>query len=284
MDPHILETLEQVTGRRPDRTMPLHGGCVSDVFRVDLDDGEPVVVKTGDADCGLVLEAGRLAYLRAHSDLPLPEVLHAEETLLVLSWIENDGHLDERAETDAAAVMAALHGVTGDRYGFEADTLTVGLVKPAPWTDRWIDFFRDHRLLYMAEKATEVGRLPGHMLDRVERVAARLETWITDPAPPTLIHGDMWHGNVLTLDGRLVGLIDPSCYYADPEIELAYSTLFGTFGRAFFARYHELRPLRPGFFEERRDLYNLYPLLTHVRLFGGSYVAATDQVLRKFGV
>ena len=70
---------------------------------------------------------------------------------------------------------------------------------------------------------------------------------------------------------------------ADAEIELAFSTLFGTFGDAFFSRYAEIRPIAPGFFEERRDLYNLYPLLVHVRLFGGSYVAQVERTLTKFG-
>ena len=93
----------------------------------------------------------------------------------------------------------------------------------------------------------------------------------------------MWSGNVLTKDGRIAGFVDPAIYYADSEIELAFSTLFSTFGDAFFRRYDELRPLRPGFFEERRDLYNLYPLLVHVRLFGGSYVGSVERALARYG-
>ena len=94
----------------------------------------------------------------------------------------------------------------------------------------------------------------------------------------------MWAGNVLVNQGRVTGFVDPAIYFGDPEVELAFSTLFGTFGDSFFARYGELRPLKPGFFEERRDLYNLYPLLVHVRLFGGSYVSRVESVLNKFGV
>ena len=75
----------------------------------------------------------------------------------------------------------------------------------------------------------------------------------------------------------------PAIYFADAEIELAFATLFNTFGDSFFARYSERRPLRPGFFEERRDLYNLYPLLVHVRLFGGGYVGAVERILDRFG-
>jgi fructosamine-3-kinase len=88
---------------------------------------------------------------------------------------------------------------------------------------------------------------------------------------------------VLSKGGRIAGFVDPAIYYADAEIELAFSTLFSTFGEAFFKRYGEIRPLREGFFEERRDIYNLYPLLVHARLFGGSYAQSVDSVLTRFG-
>jgi fructosamine-3-kinase len=120
------------------------------------------------------------------------------------------------------------------------------------------------------------------VLGRVETLAGRLDRWISDDARPSLIHGDMWSGNVLTKNGRIAGFVDPAIYYADAEIELAFATLFTTFGDAFFARYSELRPLRSGFFEERRDLYNLYPLLVHVRLFGGGYVGSVERTLARY--
>jgi fructosamine-3-kinase len=84
--------------------------------------------------------------------------------------------------------------------------------------------------------------------------------------------------------GRIAGFIDPAIHWAHPEIELAFGTLFGPFGEAFFARYRDMAPLAPGFFEARRDLYNLYPLLVHVQLFGGGYVNSVAQTLEKFGV
>jgi len=106
---------------------------------------------------------------------------------------------------------------------------------------------------------------------------------LPEPERPSLIHGDMWGGNVLCRNGAVAGFVDPAIYYADAEIELAFSTLFSTFGDAFFSRYRELRDIRPGFFETRVPLYNLYPLLVHVRLFGGGYVAQVERTLTRFG-
>jgi len=120
------------------------------------------------------------------------------------------------------------------------------------------------------------------MLTRIEKLAGKLERWLDEPEQPSLIHGDCWGGNILCRDGKVAAFVDPALYYADAEIELAFGTLFGTFGDSFFHRYRERRPLRPGFFEARRDLYNLYPLLVHVRLFGGGYLDGVERILDRF--
>ena len=275
--------IEAATGHRPERIAPLSGGCVGEVYRVDLADGTRLVAKTGSSGSGLAIEGYMLRKLAELSDLPVPSVLHADDTLLLMDYIETAGGLNDSAQAHAADLLAALHDVRGPAFGFERDTLIGGLHQPNPETPRWLEFFRDHRLLYMGRQALDAGRLPGRHMGRLEILAGRLERWISEPAHPSLLHGDMWTGNVLCNGGRIAGFIDPAVYYGDPEIELAFSTLFGTFGRPFFERYAELRNLESGFFEERRDLYNLYPLLVHVRLFGGSYVGSVDRTLTRFG-
>jgi len=284
MTPEAQATLARVTGSSVVRTAALGGGCIGDVRRVDLASGETIVAKFGGPDSGLAIEGFMLRHLAEHSTLPVPEVLYADDTLLLMTWIETEGGITASAEAHAGELLADLHAITADAFGFERDTLIGSLRQPNPRGDRWLDFFRDHRLLYMADEARSARRLSNRLMDRIEKLAARLDRWIEEPAAPSLIHGDMWTGNVLCRDGRIAGFIDPAIYHADPEIELAFSTLFGTFGPAFFESYGRRRPLRPGFFEERRDLYNLYPLLVHVRLFGGGYVGSVERTLARFGV
>ena len=275
--------IEAAAGAKAIRLTPLGGGCVGDVYRVSLEDGRTLVAKAGDPGSGLAVEGFMLGYLGENSTLPVPQVVHADDTLLLMSFIDSGGGITESAQVHAAELLAELHGVTADAYGLERATLIGGLHQPNPWTPSWIAFFRDQRLLFMGRQGLDAGRLPGRLMARIETLAGRLERWIEEPRRPSLIHGDMWGGNVLCRGGRIAGFVDPAIYYADPEIELAFSTLFGTFGTAFFERYNDLRPLRPGFFEERRDLYNLYPLLVHVRLFGGSYVDSVERTLDRFG-
>ncbi|NLF64660.1 MAG: fructosamine kinase family protein [Chloroflexi bacterium] len=280
----LRERLRERLGAGVRRLDALHGGCIGQVYRAELEDGQRVVVKVDDSpDPRLDVEAYMLRYLAEHSDLPVPGVLFAAPDLLIMSYIPGDSRLGREEQAHAAELLAALHGVRADRFGLERDTLIGGLPQPNPWRDSWLAFFAEQRLGYMAREAERAGRLPTALRQRVERLAAALPRWLQEPAHPSLIHGDMWTTNILARNGRITGFLDPAIYYADPEVELAFSTLFGTFGEPFFRRYQELRPLQPGFFEERRDLYNVYPLLVHVRLFGGSYVASVDQTLRRFG-
>lgn len=257
----------------------LAGGCIADVRRLTLSDGRDVVAKLGQ---GLALEGFMLTYLADHSRLPVPKVLFCAEDLLVMDYLPTSGALSDAAQEDAADHLAALHGVTAERFGFDRTTVIGGLKQPNAEDTSWCDFFRDQRLMYMTETAVHTKKLPAEVALRIAKLADRLERWIDDTARPSLIHGDMWTGNVLVRNDRIAGFVDPAIYYADPEIELAFSTLFGTFGEAFFKRYAEHRPIRPGF-SERKDIYNLYPLLVHVRLFGAPYVGDVDMILRRFG-
>jgi fructosamine-3-kinase len=277
--------IQQTLGSPPIQAHPLSGGMVGDVYRVDLANGRTIVAKVGKtADARLDLEGYMLRYLAQHSRLPVPQVLHSEDTLLLLTFIEGDSFLNAAGQQDAADLLADLHSITQSHYGLERDTLIGPLHQPNPLTASWIDFFREHRLLYMTRLAYDDGPLPEAMRQRIEKLSAHLERWLIEPDYPSLIHGDLWRNNILTQHGRITGFIDPAIYYGHAEIELAYTVLFGgTFGPPFFERYQQRRPIAPGFFEQRRHLYNLYPILVHVRLFGEYYLPAVDASLSRFG-
>lgn len=285
MTPSSVATrLHQIIGMSPADIRPLHGGMIGQVFRVELPDGRTVVAKTSDANGTLDIEGYMLRYLAEHSSLPVPDVLHSEPSLLIMTFVAGNSHFTEAVERHAADLLAAFHAITAPAFGLERDTLIGPLHQPNPWTPSWIAFFRDHRLRYMARLAADSGQLPTAMLARIERLAGKLDTLLEEPDRPALIHGDIWATNVLADAGHVTAFLDPALSYAHNEMELAYISLFNTFGAAFFERYHALRPIEPGFFEVRRDIYNLYPLLVHVRLFGGGYIGSVDRILRRFGI
>lgn len=277
----LVERLTSVLSERPKRLTRLSGGCIAEVYRVHLADGTVVVKRDEGPAPQLELEAKMLRYL-ADTPLPVPEVYYADARLLVLEDLPGSSVFDAAAEIHAAELLAALHEHRAEAYGFPYDTLIGSLAQVNTPSASWSSFFREHRLLAMTEQAYGAGRLPDHLRERLLTLAARLGEELDEPAHPSLVHGDVWSGNVLALGGRITGFLDPALYYADAEVELAFITLFSTFGKAFFDRYRKMRPLRPGY-ERRFAIYNLYPLLVHVRLFGGGYVASFEATLRRLG-
>ncbi len=258
----------------------LDGGEVGTVYRVDLDDGRRVVAKTAETD--LTIEARMLRHLDRVGGLAVPDVLHAAPELLVLEYIEGSSDVTPEAERDLADQLAALHSTGAEAFGFPFDTLTGRFRQPNPRTPDWPTFFGEHRLGHAATCAREEEVLPADCAGRVAAVVDDLPALLDHDPEPALIHGDIWRENVLT-DGKSVrAFLDPACYYADREVELAYVDWTDTGGDAFFERYRETAGIDDGF-EERAAVYRLYPLLTHVRHFGEEYVDPLRDCLADSG-
>lgn len=271
------------------RGLPVGFGLTG--LRVTLSDGREAAVKaTGRNNCDsdleldLELEAYMLRELRAKSNLPVPDVYYSDDCLLITQWLQSGSTINSQVQRHAAELLADLHSRPFERFGYARDTRIGPLHQPNPQSDNWIEFFRDQRLLHMAGEAEREGQLPSRLRRRIDALAARLDQHLVAPAHPSLLHGDLWGGNVIARDNRISGFIDPAIYCGHPEIELAFTTMFSTFGKPFFDAYRALSPLEPGFFEERLAIYNLYPTLVHVRLFGDSYLPPIDHTLKTLGL
>lgn len=260
----------------------LDGGQVGSVYRVSFGDRPDVVAKVDDSPLGI--EAAMLQYLARETPLPVPAVLHVGPELLVMPFIGGDGEFGERAERDLARHVAALHDVSASAFGFPFDTLSGPYRQSNPWTDSWIDFFRERRLLPFATAARDDGSLPADEFDRVRRLADTLDERLVEPDAPSLLHGDIHPGNVIVADGVVKAVLDPAIYFGHDEVDLAYLELSKSIGDAFYDEYRRHRDISEGYFAERRDVYIAFHALENVRFFGDEGVPRLDRALDRLGL
>jgi fructosamine-3-kinase len=280
LTPELQEKVEKQIGQKIVSVSPLSAANTAQIYRVATDKKSTFVAKC--ADNGMDIEAWMLNYLKTKSKLPVPAVFYSDEHIILMEFINPHHSLDDNGHRHAAEVLAELHKIRADLYGLERDTIVGSLPQPNKQNKNWTEFFAQHRLLYMAGEALRENKIDKAMMKQIERLAGKLGNYIKNPAPPSLIHGDVWGGNILCGAGRVAAFLDPAIYYADPEIELAFIKLLNTFSETFFNRYNDINPIKPGFLEERVHIYSLYPLLVHTRLFGTSYARKAQKILDKF--
>jgi len=176
--------------------------------------------------------------------------------------------------------LAALHQHTQPQFGFEHDNYIGSTPQPNAWMEDGHQFFGERRLLFQAKLAQQRGLLERAEVAQVEALITHLPALVPSQ-PASLVHGDLWSGNALTDEAGAPAIIDPAAHYGWAEAELAMTTLFGSFPDSFYHAYQEVRPLEKGF-SGRYPIYNLYHLLNHLNLFGGSYYGGVMAVLRRY--
>jgi len=271
MAERIAEEGARLLGEGLEDWRALAGGDLSQVVRARLSSGREVIVKTGPAPR---VEAEMLRAIRA-AGTPAPEVLGASDRVLALEALDDAGGLRGAGWEALGAAVRQMHGATGDAYGWAGDyAFGAVAIRNAPCDD-WPEFWAERRLL------AEAAALPSALAHRLERLARALPERLPARPPPALLHGDLWVGNVLAgPGGRLSGLIDPASYYGHGEVDLAMLHLFGSPGAGFAAGYGVAEPGEA----ERRAIYQLWPAIVHVRLFGVGYHGMLDRLLAQSGV
>jgi fructosamine-3-kinase len=228
-------------------------------------------------------EADALRALRDSEALTVPTVYcHGSvggTAFLFLEWLEL-GAASASAENTLGHLLAHQHRITATSFGWPRDNFIGMGVQPNAPSNDWISFVRDQRLGYQLDLAAKNG-LPEADREAGTAILNGLEGFFDDAViTPSLLHGDLWSGNWGVLAADVPCIFDPAVYFGDREADLAMTRLFGGFGHAFYEAYTEAWPLREGW-EHRVDLYNLYHLLNHFNIFGGSYLSQISVALSR---
>lgn len=276
-------------GTEIEQSKPVHGGDINAAYRLVLSDGNTVFMKSNSKD-NLVFfkaEMAGLNAIKATAAIKTPEVLgygtDKDRAFLLMSFVEGAERARDFHKVFGHNLCMMHHfdtsGFVDGCFGFSEDNyIGAGYQKNTPKAS-WIDFFRECRLRPQFERAGAY--FDSSEKSRIERLLERLDDYLTEPVAPSLLHGDLWGGNYIVGDDGQAWLIDPAVYVGHAEADMAMTELFGGFDTDFYRAYYEISPMEPGY-RDRRDIYNLYHLLNHLNLFGGSYRGAVVAIINRY--
>jgi fructosamine-3-kinase len=288
MQASVRAAVEQALGADVRSERPVGGGDINDAYEAGLSDGRTVFVKTNDrADAAMFpAEARGLAWLEEARALRLPKVLAVSAgesdrpNFLVLEHLGSSvparGFDDELGRG-----LAALHRFGAPSFGLDHDNFIGRLPQANEPRATWPEFYGQRRLAPQLGRAERAGLADVGLRRSFDQLFARLEQLCGPSEPPARLHGDLWGGNLHSDANGAPCLIDPAVYGGHREVDLAMMKLFGGFGERVFAAYDEAYPLCAGH-AERVSLYQLYPLMVHVNLFGASYLGSVKRALTRY--
>lgn len=278
---HVSEQISRSTGSRfsPSSPNSIGGGDINRAFRLS-DGDQSYFVKLNDASLlsMFAAEAAGLQELAQSQTIRVPAPICLgqveDNAFLVLEYIQLSSGGDY---AQAGRQLALLHQTLGARFGWSRDNTIGSTRQHNNLATDWIGFWQQQRLGYQLKLATSQGR-NSRLRARGERLVELLPQLIAHQPKPSLLHGDLWGGNIaFDPEGRAV-IFDPAVYFGDRETDLAMTELFGGFGSRFYAAYNEVWPVDAGY-TSRRDLYNLYHILNHLNLFGGGYAGQAQGMI-----
>lgn len=285
MNPALRDVLEETLDSKVTRTSALGGGSINEAAEVSLADGRRVFVKThAHPPPGMFsAEARGLRWLDEARAVRVPRVLSVSDTgpaYLALEMISPSRRRGDFDETLGRA-LAALHAFGAPSFGLDHDNFIGSLNQSNATAPDWPTFYWASRLEPQLRRAVDRGLIGASLRSQLGSLGRTLPELVGPAERPARLHGDLWGGNLHVDETGAPCLIDPAVYGGHREMDLAMMRLFGGFGPRVFAAYAEAMPLAPGA-AGRVSLYQLYPLLVHVNLFGASYVGSVSRAVAEY--
>ncbi len=287
----IIQHIEQVTGRvfSVKQQQSLAGGSINDAFLLTDNDGQQYFVKTNHSGRQDMFEAEvrGLQEMASSNTIKVPEPVcfgdDQSQSYIVLEYLDLGGQANQNV---LAEQLAAMHHVTAEQFGWVINNTIGATFQANAWNRSWIDFWSEQRLGFQLKLAAENG-YGGALQSLGEKLLIEMpKLFMGREIKPSMLHGDLWGGNVAGLKDGTPVIFDPAFYYGDREADIAMTYVFGGFTADFYASYENAFPLDDGF-EVRKTFYNIYHIINHLNLFGGGYhgqaIHMIEQVVAEIG-
>ena len=281
----IVQHIEEVSGQAftLNQQQSLAGGSINSAFLLKGDNGVQYFVKTNASGRQgmFAAEVRGLAALASSNTLKVPKPLcfgdDGSQSYIVMEYLALNGRADQQLLGEQ---LAAMHMVTADQFGWDIDNTIGATHQPNARSDDWLAFWRDQRLGFQLQLAAKNG-YGGELQSLGEKLLVEMPKLFSGrDVQSSMLHGDLWGGNVAGLiDGTPV-IYDPAFYYGDREADIAMTYVFGGFSPDFYASYQNVYPLDDGF-AVRKTFYNIYHIINHLNLFGGGYYGQSINMIEQ---
>lgn len=263
---------------------PIAGGSINDAFYVRTEAAEYFMKHHPHSQKGFFKsEAIGLRLIKETGTISVPNYFSYSdskgEAFLLMEWVS--GEKTEKTDELLGRNLAKLHQNFGPMHGFDNDTYIGILDQPNKLNPNWLEYFRECRLSFHAKQAVNKGVLNGLRKEKMLKLIDQLDKWIPSFIEPSYLHGDLYNGNWLVGNAGEPFLVDPSFFYGDRHLEIAFTEVFGGFSKEFYDSYKEFFPLRDDY-EEIKKIYQLYYLLAHLIMFGEEYGKKMDDILNYY--
>ena len=280
----VKRILEERLSTNIESISPLSGGDINEVYKINCTLGQYVVKYNNRLRFPAMFykEANGLDILR-EGGLRTPNVIdhfeHMEDQFLILEYIAEE-KVENKFWSHFANSLSRLHQKSNASFGLDQDNFIGSLVQHNGQMFTWEEFFISKRLKPLIKVAFDKGLLTRkHVADFDHFFTVFSE--LLPVEPPSLLHGDLWYGNLLCGSGQQAVFIDPAVYYGHREVDIAMTKMFGGFDPGYVDHYQDFFPLEKGW-EERVPIHNLYPRLVHLVLFGHSYRSGIENVIQRY--
>lgn len=261
------------------------GGCINTGGRLSTLNGD-FFIKWNSAEKYPEMfetEEKGLKLLKSTNSLRIPSTFFvdtsSEHSFILMEFIR-EGSKTYNFWEKLGIGLSDMHRNSSESFGLNHDNYIGSLRQVNAVKTNWVEYFIENRLNVQFKIARDRGTLAGSDVTQFNKFIKKLDKLLPQETP-SLLHGDLWSGNLIIDEVGDPCLIDPAIYYGNREVDLAFTHLFGGFGREFYESYNANFPLQPEF-DDRIDIYNLYPLLVHVNLFGGGYINQARSIINRF--
>lgn len=257
------------------------GGCIHETFLIQTDSGGRYFLKQNYQTASDIFEkeANGLNSLKVPGGPVVPEVFLVGAEYLLLEDLQPKPPSQEFWQL-LGRQLAQVHNQVNELFGYQENNYIGSKPQLNTWMQNGHDFFRERRIKPQLRMAQKQSLLQTQDIRKLEGLMDKLPELIPEQAA-SLIHGDLWSGNLMTDKRGMPAIIDPAVYYGWAEADLAMTDLFGSYPAEFYSAYNEIRPLAPGY-RSRYKIYNLYHLLNHLNLFGREYLSQIRMVLAQY--